>query len=105
MYWEDDVRKYRLRIMQTEIQASENTYDPFLYSLLPECITREYGGRYLHIEDDYIESENDAFVVYDWDSENEIDRLPIKQNENGIDKEDRIKKLQKYLQERYDFLK
>ncbi|MDY3854445.1 MAG: DUF262 domain-containing protein [Butyribacter sp.] len=105
MYWEDDVRKYRLRIMQTEIQASENTYDPFLYSVLPVCITREYGGRYLHIEDDYIESENDAFVVYDWDSENEIDRLPIKQNENGIDKEDRIKKLQKYLQKRYDFLK
>mgnify|MGYP006988884759 CR=1 FL=1 len=44
--------------------------------------------------DTYLECCNDAYVVKDVNNDEEIRRLQINQNENGIDTEDRI---QKYL--------
>lgn len=95
---------YCLRVLWTETKESENAYDPFLYSTFPDCIAREYNGRFLHIEDEFIISSRDAFIIYNWDSEEETGRLRIKQDENGIDLEDRIRKLKRYLLKRYDSL-
>ena len=43
----------------------------------------------------YIECGNDAFLIKDNESEEELERIEIEQNESGIDTENRIEKLKK----------
>lgn len=102
MFWRNASETYQLHIMWTEIQESENAYDPFLYSAAPDDISMEYHGRFLHKGDECIENLDDSYRISDWDTDEPIDCLKIKQDENGIDKEDRIKKLERYLKKRYN---
>ena len=57
-------------------------------------ISRDELGQYLFFEGIYVECCNDAYVVKTIGTKEEVRRLQINQNENGIDTEDRI---QKYL--------
>lgn len=89
--------RYEMHVMWTQTQWSENSYHPFLYAADSERIWREYNGHLLEVGDEYIAGENDAFVFYDIETDEEIRRIDILRNEENIDREDRIVKLKKYL--------
>lgn len=92
--WNDYTNKpYELAIMLTETKWSENTYQPFLKAVDADKLSRDDLGQYIVLSNVYIDCENDAYVIYDNETDEEIDRLPVLQNEDGIDIEDRIIKL------------
>ena len=89
--------KYMYAVMQTRSNLSENTYYPYLMEADPDKVDREYKGQYLSYENQYIGCENDAFVIFENDNDEVVERLTIEQDENGIDTEDRIIKLKEYI--------
>ena len=54
-------------------------------------------GQYLVYDDVYIVCENNSYGVYRNDDDSLTDTVTISQNEAGIDTEDRIIKLKKYI--------
>ena len=92
--WDDLKGKpYMVAIMLTESKWSENTYQPFLKAVDEKRLSREHWGQRIIVGDKYIKCENDAYVVRLSSNDEETYRLPITQNEQGIDTEDRIQKL------------
>ena len=92
---------YNMHVMWTESQWSENSYQPFLYAAKPEIISRDDLGHYSIWKDMWIECANSGYIFHDLEDEDEkeVFRIDIEQTEEGIDKEDRIVKLQKYFEE------
>lgn len=95
------LRPYELAVMLTETKWSENTYQPFLKLIDDDYLSRDDCGQYIILENAYIECINDAYLIKDNESEEELERIQIIQNENGIDTENRIEKFQKL----YDAIK
>jgi hypothetical protein len=94
-YWDDfENRPYEFSVMQTESKVSENTYQPFLKAVYNNKISKDHLGERAIDGDNYIISTNSAYVIKNTLTDIEVERIEIVQNENGIDKEDRIKKLQ-----------
>ena len=92
--WEDHINKpYEMAVMQTETKWSENTYQPFLKLVDDKRLSRDYCGQYIILENVYIECANDAYLIKSNDTEEEVDRIAISQNEAGIDVENRIEML------------
>lgn len=89
-------KPYLFSVMQTKSQWSQNTYMPYLFVADKDHISRDDMGQRLSYEDRFIICENSAFVVNDI-SGNEIERISVPQNADGIDTEDRIDVLKKYL--------
>ena len=58
---------------------------------------RDEMGQYLVYDDVYIVCENNSYGVYRNDDDSLTDTVTISQNEAGIDTEDRIIKLKKYI--------
>ena len=92
--WRDfDNEPYCFITIWAKRLLSENAYQPFLKVVdKNDNISRDDFGKYLVFEDTYLECENDAFVLRNTDTDEEVRRLQIDQNENGIDTEDRIQK-------------
>lgn len=93
--------KYLFAIMQTKSYISESTYMPYLKIADPEYVDPDERGQSLQYEDQYILCENDAFVVRDNDFEDgddDLARIVINQNDDGIDTEDRVIKLKEYIE-------
>ncbi len=89
---------YMFVVMKTEKELSENSYNPYLKIAAPKELSRaSYGRRILLRDDDYIESQNDRYEHYQSDG-SLVHILPIKQNSEGVDVENRIELLQAYLQ-------
>lgn len=88
---------YLFSVMQTRAKWSENTYIPFLKAADEEHLSRDHMGQRLSYQAACIECENAAYVVKSQDGVQELARIPISQNESGIDTEDRIIKLKSYL--------
>ena len=107
--WYDFEHKpYEFAVMWSERYPSTKTYQPFLKAVDPdeEYLNHDEQGMNLYWEDGtWTECENDAFVTYYYDEESEQsieileERIDIKQNEDGIDMEDRIKKYRKLCSE------
>lgn len=57
-------------------------------------------GQYLVYDDVYIVCENESYGVYKIDDNSLTDTIVISQNDKGIDTEDRIFKLKKYVAKR-----
>ncbi len=96
--WDDLMRlPYEMMVMWTERNLSQNAYQPFLMAVDSQHILRDDFGRSLFWGDSYTICENHAYVTYDNETEEVIEEVPILQNEEGIDREDRI---QKYLRRR-----
>lgn len=91
-------KPYELAVMLTETKWSENTYQPFLKLIDDDYLPRDYYGQYIILKNVYIECSNDAYLVKDNNSEDEVDRIHIEQNKNGIDVENRIEKLKNYYE-------
>ena len=89
--WNDlSTRPYVFSVMLTESKWSENTYQPFLKSIDEKRLSREHWGQRIIVGDKYVRCENDAYVIYMTDTNEEIIRVNITQNDQGIDTEDRI---------------
>lgn len=88
---------YDMHALWTESKWSENSYQPFLYVSDPTKISRGDLGHYSILGDNYISCENDAIRIIEIGTDNEVDRIDIQREENGIDQENRILKLKKYL--------
>ena len=99
--------KYLFAVMQTKSYISESTYMPCLKAADPEYVDSDDKGRSLQYDDQYIYCENDAFVVRGNDSDEDdedIARIEIKQNADGIDVENRVIALKKYIDENFEVL-
>lgn len=98
--WSDIENKpYEFSVMQTESKWSENTYQPFLKAVDQINLSKDSYGQHLVLGDSRVFCENSSFVIKDITTDTEISRIPIVQNEDGIDMEDRIIKLQRVLLE------
>lgn len=94
-YWEDfEKRPYEFSVMSTESQISENTFQPFLKAVYKHKLSKDHYGQRAIDGDYYIICENSAYIIKSTATDAEIKRIAIAQNDNGIDTEDRIKKLQ-----------
>jgi len=90
---------YLFSAMQTKSQWSSNTYVPFLKAVDEDHLDRDSAGQRLVYGDKHIICENSAFVIranktQENDAEEVIETIPIQQDENGVDVEDRVIKLQ-----------
>ena len=81
----------------TKTQWSQNTYMPYLKEADDDHLSRDEMGQYLVYDDVYIVCENNSYGVYRNDDDSLTDTVTISQNEAGIDTEDRIIKLKKYI--------
>lgn len=90
-------KPYMFSVMQTKTQWSQNTYMPYLKEADDTHLSRDKMGQYLVYEDVYIECENDSYGIYKNEDNSLADTVMILQNEEGVDIEDRIIKLKKYI--------
>lgn len=91
-------KPYMFSVMMTRSQWSEYTYMPFLKEADPDHTMKEYMGQRLVYNDCYIKCENAAYMVFDKETEKENGSIPILQNKDGIDTEDRVVLLKNYIQ-------
>lgn len=99
-WWHNYERKpYEFLVMVTNVNLSENAYQPFLKAIDRNGrISRDDYNNNRIIEDDYyITVTNAAYVFLDKETGKELMKIAIKQDENGIDEEDRILKIKKIL--------
>ena len=92
-----DENPYMYSVLQTKSQWSENSYLPYLKEADPVHLSRDSMGQRLAYDDLYIIGENNRFIVKDSSTDEDIETVPIKQNERGIDVEDRINVLKEYI--------
>ena len=84
--------------LYNEDKRSTNSYQPFLQATDFACdISREYFGMRLDFGKFYVTCENDAYVVWNADTDAVEDRLPINQF-GGIDTENRIEKFKAWAE-------
>lgn len=90
-------RPYMYSVMKTKTQWSQNTYMPYLKEADEAHLSRDEFGQYLVYKYVYIACENDSYGVYKIEDDSLIDTIFISQNKQGIDTEDRIIILKKYI--------
>ncbi len=95
-------KPYLFSVMQTKTQWSPYTYMPYLKVADDAHLSRYDLGQRLVYDDEYIICENNAFVRRRNEDDAVIERIWIAQNEEGVDKEDRIKRLRVIVDERYN---
>ena len=94
----DPVNKpYRFVVMQTRSQWSSSTYMPYLKEADEAKLDKDSQGQRLVYGDRHIICKNDAFVLRKNETKEEIERIPIDQNEDGIDIVDRILLLKHFV--------
>jgi hypothetical protein len=96
--------RYLFSVMQTQSKWSENTYMPYLKIADEAHLSRDSMGQKLKYENAYIECENATYLIKKNVTGEELERISINQNEDGIDTEDRIMKLKDYLVSNHDIL-
>lgn len=84
--------------MQTKSQWSQNTYIPYLKEADDLHLSRDSMGQRLDYPDKYITCDNAAYLIFEKESRNLIEKIEILQNNERIDTEDRIIKLKRYLE-------
>ncbi len=89
--------QYLISVMLTQRQWSSNTYIPYLKEADEKHLSRDHNGQRLVYDNSYLVCEENAYVVRASENDSEIERVNIKQNEDGIDIEDRIVLLKQYL--------
>lgn len=99
--WDDfENRQYEFNVMSTETKISGNTYQPFLSEVYKNKLSKDHYGRRAIDGENYIVSTNSAFVVSNSTTDKVIEIITIPQNDEGIDTEDRIEKIQLFLAEK-----
>ena len=90
---------YLFAVMQTKSHWSPNTYMPFLKEADEEHLSRDDMGQRLIYGDKHVICLNDGFQIRDNESEEVVDTVHVRQDEDGIDVEDRVLVLRGYLEE------
>lgn len=90
-------KPYMFSILQTRSAWSQNTYMPYLKAVDDAHLSRDSMGQRLEYADVHVTCENAAYVLKNIGEETNIEKIEILQNSNGIDIEDRIKKLKQVL--------
>lgn len=88
---------YMFSVMWTRSQGSSNAYMPYLKEADEAHLDKDSMGRRLVYGDRHIVCENAAYLIRDNETGEVLERIEIKQNESGVDMEDRIVLLKKYL--------
>lgn len=93
---------YMFAVMQTRSMWSQNTYMPYLKEADEAHLSRDDMGMRLIYGDQHIVCRNDSYLLRNNDNEDEpVETLTIRQNEEGIDTEDRVIRLKEYLAENF----
>lgn len=97
-------KPYELIVLWTERQQSANAYNPFIKALekaIRNSISRESWGERIYSMDNnlYIDSDNTNYYIRNATDEDVQETVEILQNSDGIDKEDRIRKIQEKMKE------
>ena len=91
--WNDfEKQPYEFSVMRTESRFSEYTYQPFLKEVYKNKLSKDDYGQLAIDGDNYIVCDNSAYIIKSTSMDVEVARIPIAQNDKGIDTEDRIKK-------------
>lgn len=95
-------KPYEFLVMLTNKKLSDNAYQPFLKAIDRRFkISRDDFNNNRIIGKEYdVTAINNAYVFKEKETDKEIGKLIIEQDENGIDTEDRIAKIRKKLQEK-----
>lgn len=92
-------KPYLFSVMQTRSQWSSNTYMPYLKEVDDTHLDKDSMGQRLVFGDKYLICDNNAYLLCDNATGEVIETIEIKQNESGVDTEDRILVLKNYLAE------
>ncbi len=92
------INPYLCSVMQTKTQLSSYTYIPYLLIADESHLSRDDLGQRLVYGDEHIICENDAYVRRKNEDDKVLERVPIPQNDDGVDTEDRILLLKAYLE-------
>lgn len=95
-----DEKPYLFSVMQTRSQWSSNTYMPYLKEADDTHLDKDSMGQRLVYGDSYIVCDNAAYLLFNNETGKLIETIKIRQNEEGIDTEDRILVLRNYLADR-----
>ena len=87
--------------MQTKSQISSSSYIPFLKEADVAHLSKDSCGQRLVYSDVHIACANDAYLIRDNETEEVLETLPIRQNEDGQDTEDRIALLKDYITRKF----
>ena len=96
---EFDSSPYLFSVMLTQSKWSENTYNPFLKTADEVHLSRDDYGQKLVYKDGYIKCLNNSFALYSKEDDSLIEEWEISHDDDGIDTENRIKKLKKIIQD------
>ena len=98
-YSNNDVpsKPYMFSVMQTKSQWSSNTYMPYLKEADVQHLSRDSMGQRLVYGERHIICQNSAFELRDNETEEILETMPIQQNEDGIDVENRIEVLKRFI--------
>ncbi|MCR5767695.1 MAG: hypothetical protein K6G45_04310 [Lachnospiraceae bacterium] len=86
--------------MQTKSQWSSNTYMPYLKEADENHLDKDAEGQRLVYGDSHIICTNTGYLLRKNDSEEVIEAIDVKQNDDGVDVEDRIIFLKEYLKQK-----
>lgn len=89
---------YLFSVMQTKSQWSSNTYMPYLKEADEPHLSRDSMGQRLVYGNKHIICNNNSYALRENETEEIIEIIPIKQDKNGIDIEDRILVLKQYIE-------
>lgn len=92
---------YLFSVMQTRSHISQNSYMPYLKAANTTYLSKDDYGQRLIFEDEYIECSNSSFLRKSLEDDSILEKVQIPQNEEGIDKEDRIIILKNFIKDKY----
>lgn len=95
------IKPYVFSVLQTQFQLSSSTYIPYLKQADEAHLSRDDMGQRLVYGDLHIICENNAFVIRKNADNSVVNSITILQNSEGIDTEDRIIKLKKYISKHF----
>lgn len=95
--WDDFAKPYEVNVLWTERALSQNAYQPFLYEIDVDNLSRDDLGRSIIRDGKRIRAHNNGYTVTDISTGEILKDIIIIKNENGIDTEDRILKARKEI--------
>lgn len=88
---------YGFVIMKTRLYLSSHSYVPYFILVDEAHLSHRSCGLSLIYDDIYIQSGRSSFEIYRNEDDEEIGEIPVPQNEDGIDIENRVTVLEDYL--------
>lgn len=94
---------YDIKVLRSKRQLSPNAYNPFIKALeetIGNSISKEFLGERIYCRDNnlYIDSDNTNYYIRNATDGEVRETVKIRQNSDGIDQEDRIKKMRERME-------